>query len=89
MQDRQAGYLLDMLRSAEAIQDYIRGCDREEFLRDAKTQDAVLRRLLVIGEAAAFCTCRSCGRTSVNSSGKTNVLRSKLPRSRPFRRPVR
>jgi uncharacterized protein with HEPN domain len=56
MQVRQAAYLLDILRSAEAIQSYIEGHSREEFLRDTKTQDAVLRRILVIGEAATRLT---------------------------------
>jgi uncharacterized protein with HEPN domain len=56
MQDRQAAYLLDILRSAEIIAGYIAGQDRDEFLRDTKTQDAVLRRLLVIGEAATQVT---------------------------------
>ena len=53
MQPRQAAYLLDILRSAEVIKAYIEAHTREKFLSDAKTQDAVLRRLLVIGEAAA------------------------------------
>ncbi len=53
MQDRQVAYLLDILRSAEAVQSYIEGYSREDFLNDPKTQDAVLRRLLVMGEAAA------------------------------------
>jgi uncharacterized protein with HEPN domain len=56
MQDSQVAYLLDILRSAEVIQSYIEGYSREDFLRDPKTQDAVLRRLLVIGEAAAHLT---------------------------------
>jgi uncharacterized protein with HEPN domain len=56
MPPRQAAYLLDILHSAEAIQGYTAGYDRHEFLRDAKTQDAVLRRFLVAGEAAARLT---------------------------------
>jgi len=56
MQDRQVAYLLDILRSAEVIQSYIEGYGREDFLRDPKTQDAVLRRLLAVGEAAAHLT---------------------------------
>ena len=56
MEDRQVAYLLDILRSAEVIQGYVNGYNREDFLRDPKTQDAVLRRLLVIGEAAAHLT---------------------------------
>jgi len=53
MENRQAAYLLDILHSAEIIEGYISGQSREEFLQDQRTQDAVLRRLLVIGEAAA------------------------------------
>jgi uncharacterized protein with HEPN domain len=56
MELRQVAYLLDILRSAEAVQSYIEGYSREDFLKDPKTQDAVLRRLLVIGEAAARIT---------------------------------
>jgi uncharacterized protein with HEPN domain len=46
MQPRQAAYLA--------------GYDRERFLGEAKTQDAVLRRLLVIGEADVRLTPESC-----------------------------
>lgn len=53
MQIRQVAYLLDILRSTEAVQNYIKGYSLEDFLKDPKTQDAVLRRLLVIGEVAA------------------------------------
>ncbi len=53
MQNRQRAYLLDILNSAEVIAEYVSGHTLEQFLGDAKTQDAVLRRLLVIGEAAA------------------------------------
>ena len=53
MQVRQRAYLLDILHSAEAIEEYITGYDLERFMKDARTQDAVLRRLMVIGEAAA------------------------------------
>ena len=67
MQDRQAAYLLDILQSAEAIENYIAGMSRDDFLRDRKTQDAVLRRLMVIGEAA--------GRLS----GETSALFPGLP----------
>ncbi|TAN79529.1 MAG: DUF86 domain-containing protein [Magnetospirillum sp.] len=44
--------LEDMLSSAMAIQDYVAGMNVDAFGRDAKTQDAVLRRLEVLGEAA-------------------------------------
>jgi uncharacterized protein with HEPN domain len=42
-----------MLQSAEAIRQYLAGYSHEDFLSDPKAQDAVLRRLLVVGEAAA------------------------------------
>jgi uncharacterized protein with HEPN domain len=53
MEIRQRAYLLDILHSAEIVEDYIAGYSPELFLEDVRTQDAVLRRLLVIGEAAA------------------------------------
>ena len=49
---RQTAYLLDIFRSVKAIQSYVAGQTHEQFLEDAKTQDAVLRRFLVAGEAA-------------------------------------
>ena len=64
MPDRQAAYLLDILNSANAIGRYLAECDREAFLGDGKTQDAVLRRLMVIGEAAARLTEETCSRFS-------------------------
>ena len=38
-------------RLRDAVASYISGLDYERFLRDRKTQDAVLRNLIVIGEA--------------------------------------
>jgi uncharacterized protein with HEPN domain len=60
MPPRQLAYLLDIFRSFEAIQSYAAGLTHEEFLKDAKTQDAVLRRFLVAGEAAARLTPETC-----------------------------
>jgi len=56
MELRHAAYLLDIFQSAKAIKNYTVGYGREEFLQDSKTQDAVLRRFLVAGEAAARLT---------------------------------
>ena len=56
MQTRQRAYLFDILQSAEVVAHYISGYSRDQFLQDTRTQDAVLRRLLVIGEAAARLT---------------------------------
>jgi uncharacterized protein with HEPN domain len=64
MHVRQRAYLIDILRSAEAIDEYITGYDLQRFMKDARTQDAVLRRLMVIGEAAARLTPETSGRTA-------------------------
>jgi uncharacterized protein with HEPN domain len=53
---RQAAYLLDIFRSVKTILTYVAGQTHKEFLADTKTQDAVLRRFLVAGEAAVRLT---------------------------------
>ncbi len=50
--DRDSEYLLDILSSARMIRTYIEGVVMDEFLRDTKLQDSVIRRLEIIGEAA-------------------------------------
>src|SRR5271165_2168002 len=57
---RQAAFLLDILQSVKTIHSYIAGLTHEQFLADTKTQDAVLRRFLVAGEAAARLTPETC-----------------------------
>lgn len=49
---RDAGYLLDILNAARAAQNYIQNCSFGVFLEDPQRQDAVIRRLEIIGEAA-------------------------------------
>lgn len=49
---RDTQFLLDMLQSAKLIQQYTTNYAKEEFVNDIKLQDAVIRRLLVIAEAA-------------------------------------
>ncbi|WP_456330742.1 HepT-like ribonuclease domain-containing protein [Archaeoglobus sp.] len=44
-------FLLHILECIEAIEEYTQGMNREAFMEDRKTQDAVLRRLEIIGEA--------------------------------------
>ncbi|MEO7799441.1 MAG: DUF86 domain-containing protein [Opitutaceae bacterium] len=51
--EKQSGLLRDMLDSALLIRSYLAGVDREGFLADREKQDAVLRRLEIIGEAAS------------------------------------
>ena len=43
----------DMLKAVEAIRHYTEGMSFEEFTADRKTVDAVVRNLMIIGEAAA------------------------------------
>lgn len=50
--ERQTGLLLDMRDSAAAIGDYLNGISQAAFYENAEKQDAVLRRLEIIGEAA-------------------------------------
>lgn len=53
MADRQESALLrDILEAIGRIQTYIRGLSYPQFLMDLKTQDAVVRNLEIIGEAA-------------------------------------
>ncbi len=49
---RDEVYLLDILNSAEWALRHVQGMDREGFLADVKTQDSIIRRLEMIGEAA-------------------------------------
>lgn len=42
----------DILEAIAKIRDYVAGTDYEAFSRDGKTQDAVIRNLEIIGEAA-------------------------------------
>lgn len=44
-------YLLDVLESVDKIEEYTAGKEEQDFLDDTLLQDAVLRRLEVMGEA--------------------------------------
>ena len=50
--DRDSVYLLDIVSSAQMIRSYIESVALDEFLRDTKLQDSVIRRFEIIGEAA-------------------------------------
>ena len=45
-------FLDDILESLKKIRDYTIGMDYDAFIKDPKTQDAVVRNLEIIGEAA-------------------------------------
>ncbi|MGA7934801.1 MAG: HepT-like ribonuclease domain-containing protein [Kovacikia sp.] len=50
--ERDLQSLLDMLQSARIIVNYISGRSKEELTTDLQFQDAMIRRLLIIGEAS-------------------------------------
>jgi len=45
-------YLDDILDAVHQVRSYVQGQDEEAFASDRKTQDAVIRNLEIIGEAA-------------------------------------
>jgi uncharacterized protein with HEPN domain len=49
---RDLQFLLDMLQSAELVKTYTAQCSQAEFIENIQLQDSVIRRLLVIAEAA-------------------------------------
>jgi len=49
---RDDAYLLDILESAKAALSYVQGKTLSDFHQDMLCQDAVMRRLEIIGEAA-------------------------------------
>jgi uncharacterized protein with HEPN domain len=49
---RDVAYLLDKLEAAKLAATYVAAKTKEEFDRDTQCQDAVIRRLEIIGEAA-------------------------------------
>lgn len=53
LDDRENGLLQDILNSAPAIRRYLHGINATAFLAHEEKQDAVLRRLEIIGEAAS------------------------------------
>lgn len=59
--DRDAAALLDIVGAARRVAEFITGLDQSAFLKDHRTQDAVVRRLEIIGEAANRLTepCRA------------------------------
>ena len=45
-------YLEDIIEAIRRIQDYFKDLNQEQFAKDPKTMDAVIRNLEIIGEAA-------------------------------------
>ena len=51
---RDETYLVDILESAKIALDYVSGKTWDQFYEDLQCQDAVVRRIEIIGEAAGF-----------------------------------
>jgi uncharacterized protein with HEPN domain len=49
---RDDAYLFDILEAARIVMQYVSGKSLDEFLQDLQCQDAVVRRFILIGEAA-------------------------------------
>ena len=50
---REELYLTDMVEAAEAIQQFLIGIGREDFLQNDLVRSAVLQKLTIVGEAAS------------------------------------
>jgi uncharacterized protein with HEPN domain len=50
---RHADYVEHILDATQQVRSYVAQTNKEMFLQDRKTQDAVILKILVIGEAAA------------------------------------
>jgi len=49
---RDKEHLMDIIEAARLAMDYVKDTSQEDFLKDVLRQDAVVRRLEIIGEAA-------------------------------------
>jgi len=56
MEADQLGRLRDILEAARLIAGYVKGVTEAEFRADTQKQDAVIRRIEIIGEATAHLT---------------------------------
>lgn len=52
-QPRLENYLSHMLEATQLARQYVQGMSKDEFLKDRRTQQAVVLNLMTIGEAAA------------------------------------
>ena len=78
--DRQ--FLLDILQSADLIQTYTDGYTRAQFIADIQAQDSVIRRLLIVAEAARRLSPEMRDRLSEISWSEINGMRNRLVQDR-------
>ena len=57
-------WLLDILLAARRVQDFTRNTQEQEFLRNELVQNAVMRQLEIIGEAARKVSPETAQRSS-------------------------
>jgi len=67
-------YLDDILEAIGQIQEYTASLDYGMFAQDRKTQDAVVRNLEIIGEAAGRSPCHSEAQGAEESQAKVRLL---------------
>jgi uncharacterized protein with HEPN domain len=75
---RDPQFLLDMLQSAELIASYMNQVSKDEFIQNIQLQDAVIRRLLVIAEAARRVSDTTRQERSDISWAEINGMRNRL-----------
>jgi uncharacterized protein with HEPN domain len=73
---RDDTYLVDILESARVAMEYVAGKSWEEFQQDMQCQDAVLRRLEIIGEAARHVSPQTQNKYSQIPWRELTVLRN-------------
>lgn len=75
---RDQQYLLDMLQSAEIVTNYISGRSRQDLTTDLQLQDAIIRRLLIIGEASKRISQDTCNKLTTIPWSAINGMRNRL-----------
>jgi uncharacterized protein with HEPN domain len=75
---RDLQFLLDMLQSAELIMQYTAQCSKNEFINNIQLQDSVIRRLLIIAEAARRVSETTQATLSNISWREINGMRNRL-----------
>jgi uncharacterized protein with HEPN domain len=64
---RHLEYVAQMLEAIVQAKGYLKGFDKQDFLADPKTQDAVMLKLLILGEAAVRTTTEAPEFVSLHS----------------------
>ncbi len=64
-------YLQDIVASIELIEQYAAAITQDEFSENRQVQDAILRRLAIIGEATKHIPKRIRDRTRIYRGGKS------------------